>query len=364
MSDSQHPTPPAHADDADAPELLSQRKVDHLLLCNTQDVEARASSTLLDQVHLQHQSLPELAWDEIDTSVSVLGRRLQVPLVVSGMTGGTDQARAINRTLAAMAQKHGMGFGLGSQRAMMRDPKQTRTYDVREIAPDVLILGNLGAVQAAQSSLQEVEDLVGAVDADALCVHLNPAQELIQDHGDRDFKGCIDALQKLASDLSIPIIAKETGCGMSQQTLAKLTEAGVQWVDVSGAGGTTWIGVEAMRASSQLANVGEVLWDWGVPTAVSTRWAAQAGMNVIASGGIRHGLDAARAIALGAQLASSALPWLRAAMQGGEAAVEDTAQTWIRTLKSVMLLTGAASVEQLQRAPKQLGPELQHWLQP
>lgn len=356
MSDSQKTT------DVDAPALLGQRKVDHLLLCNTRDVESRQTKTLLDDVRLMHESLPELAYDAIDTSVDILGRRLRVPLVISGMTGGTPEASAINRMLAAVAQRYGMGFGLGSQRAMMRDPARLATYAVRDVAPDVLLLGNLGVVQAATSSLQEVEDLVGAVGADALCVHLNPAQELIQDHGDRDFRGAIDALAQLASELSVPVVAKETGCGLSQRTIAQIVGAGVQWVDVSGAGGTTWVGVEALRASDALATVGEVLWDWGIPTAVSTAWAAQAGLGVIASGGIRNGLDAARAIALGAQVASSALPWLRAAMQEGEAGVDALAQTWVRTLRSVMLLTGSSDVAALRAAPRHVGPELTSWL--
>lgn len=358
MSDSRR-----QRDDVDAPELLGQRKVDHLMLCNTEQVEARGQSTLLDEVRLMHQSLPELAYDEIDTSVEVLGRTLRYPLMISGMTGGTDEARAINQVLAAAAQRHGFGFGLGSQRAMMRDPARLATYAVRDVAPDVLLLGNLGVVQAAQSSLQEIEDLVGAVGADALCVHLNPAQELIQDHGDRDFRGALDALTRLVSDLSVPVVAKETGAGISQEAVSQLVQAGVSWVDVSGAGGTTWVGVESLRASAALASVGEVLWDWGVPTAVSTVWASRGGMQVIASGGIRNGLDAARAIALGAQLASSALPWLRAAMQEGEAGVEALANTWCRTLRSVLLLTGSADIAALRRAPKVLGAPLREWLE-
>lgn len=357
MSDSQLPST-----DVDAPELLGQRKVDHLMLCNTQDVESRSHSTLLDEVRFLHESLPELAYDEIDTRVQVLGKTLDVPLVISGMTGGTEEARDINRMLAAVAERYGMGFGLGSQRAMMRDPARVSTYAVRDVAPNVLLLGNLGVVQAAQSSLQEVEDLIGAVGADALCVHLNPAQELIQDHGDRDFKGCVAALARLAADLSVPVVAKETGCGISKNAVAQIRGAGVQWVDVSGSGGTTWVGVEALRASAELATVGDVLWDWGVPTAVSTFWASQGGLNVIASGGIRNGLDAAKAIALGATVASSALPWLRAAMQHGEEGVDALAKTWIRTLRSVMLLTGAANVSALREVPKRVGPELQSWL--
>lgn len=357
------PTTVPPVPDHDAPALLDQRKVDHLVLCAEQDVEGRDARTLLDDVHFFHESLPELAWETLDTSVPFLGKTLGVPLMISGMTGGTAQAREINRHLAVVAERYGLAFGLGSQRAMLRDPGRLDTYAVRDVAPNVLLLGNLGAVQAAQSSTQEIEDLVGAVGADALCVHLNPAQELIQDHGDRDFRGCVEALTRLVEELSVPVIAKETGCGLSARTLAQLRGAGVTHVDVSGVGGTTWVGVEALRASQELATVGDVLWDWGTPTAVSVALAARGGMQVIASGGIRHGLDAARALGLGAQVASSALPWLRATMARGEEGADEVARTMIRTLKSVMLLTGSQDIAALRAAPKRLGPELRDWLQ-
>lgn len=348
--------------DADAPALLDQRKVDHLLLCHEEEVEGRHVRTLLDDVHFHHESLPELAWDAIDTSVEVFGKRLAVPLMISGMTGGTDRAREINLVLARVAQEHGLGFGLGSQRAMLRDPSRVDTYAIRSVAPDVLLLGNLGVVQAAESSTQEVEDLMGAVGADAVCIHLNPAQEMIQDHGDRDFRGCIEALQRLSEELSIPVVAKETGAGLSPSTLKKISQTGVRWVDVSGAGGTTWVGVEALRASKELASVGEVLWDWGTPTAASVVWAHEAEFSVIASGGIRDGLDAARAIALGATLASAALPWLRATMSHGEEGAQQVAASMIRTLRTIMLLTGSKDLDALRRAPRRIGPSLRDWL--
>lgn len=347
--------------DIDAPERLDQRKADHLALCHEEDVEGQHIRTLLDHVHLTHQSLPEISYDEIDTRVDVLGKTLRAPLMISGMTGGTERARDINRILARVAQKYGLGFGLGSQRTMMRDPERAHSYIVRDVAPDVLLLGNLGVVQAAQSSTQEVEDLIGEVQADALCVHLNPAQEMIQDDGDRDFRGCVDALTRLNEELSVPVIAKETGAGMSRQTLQKIRDTGVRWVDVSGAGGTSWIGVESLRNSPELAHVGEVLWDWGVPTAASVLFAKEQELHIIASGGIRTGLDAARAIALGAQVASCALPWLRAAMDGGQEQAERVAENMIRTLQTVMLLTGSRDLDALQKAPKRLSPTLREW---
>lgn len=318
--------------------------------------------TLLDEVRLMHQSLPEIAWDDIDLHTTFFGKKMAAPLMISGMTGGTDKAREINQILARTAQTYGLAMGLGSQRTMMRDPSRTDSYAIRELAPDIPLLGNLGVVQLAQSSRDVIEKLIQDVGVDALCVHVNPAQEMIQDHGDRDFRGCVDALQTYGTSLSVPVIVKETGAGMSPQTLEKVQQAGIQWVDVSGAGGTTWVGVEALRNSRALASVGDILWDWGVPTAASIVYAQQQDLHIIASGGIRTGLDAARAIALGASIASCALPWLRAAMEGGQDATDQVAETMIRTLKTVMLLTGSATIADLQQAPKILGPELQSWL--
>jgi len=348
--------------DNDSPVLLAQRKVDHLNLCNDAPVEARGRSTLLEQVHLMHDSLPELTFDALNTRVELCGRTLAAPLMVSGMTGGADAARDINRTIARVAERHGLAFGVGSQRAMLRDPSLTSSYEVRDVAPDVVLFGNIGAVQAAASSTAEIRELVRRIGADALCVHLNPGQEMIQAHGDRDFRGCADAIERLANELDVPVIAKETGCGMSRRTLARLRKAGITTVDVSGTGGTTWVGVEALRARGVQAQLGELLWDWGVPTAPAVAWAAQSGMVTIASGGIRNGLDAARAIALGARVASSALPWLRATMSRGEEGAEQVAEEQLLALKTVMMLTGSADVASLQRVPRLYGSELQQWL--
>ena len=348
--------------DNDNPVLLGQRKVDHLNLCNDAQVEARGRSTLLEQVHLMHDSLPELAFADLNTQVELCGRTLAAPLMVSGMTGGADAAREINRTIARVAERYGLAFGVGSQRAMLRDPALTASYEVRDVAPNLVLFGNIGAVQATTSTTSEISELVKRIGADALCVHLNPGQEMIQAHGDRDFQGCADAIERLANELHVPVIAKETGCGMSRRTLARLRKAGITTVDVSGAGGTTWVGVEALRARGVQAQLGELLWDWGVPTAPSIAWAAESGMVTIASGGIRNGLDAARAIALGARVASSALPWLRATMARGEEGAQQVAEEQLLALRTIMVLTGSADVAALQRAPRLYGSELQQWL--
>ncbi len=199
---------------------IEKRKLEHLDLCANQDVESRRSS-LLDEVGLFHEALPELSADQVDLSTELFGRRLQAPILVSGMTGGAERAGEINRALATAAQKYGLGMGLGSQRAMWQDPELVSTYQVRDVAPDILLLSNLGAVQARDMGVNATAELVDAVRADAICIHLNVAQELVQDEGDRDFRGCLAIIEQLSQSLNVPVIVKETGCGFSRPTLAR-----------------------------------------------------------------------------------------------------------------------------------------------
>ena len=348
--------------DANTKTGIRQRKVDHLDLCAREDVEQRLTTTLLEEVRLLHDSLPELAVDEVDTGVELFGRRLAAPLCISGMTGGAEEARAVNRELAAVAQRRGLAFGVGSQRAMLIDPTLADTYAVREVAPDVLLLANIGVVQAAATPVKALRGLVEAIGADALCVHLNPAQEMIQAGGDRDFRGGVDAFRRLVEELGVPVIAKETGCGIAPRAARALVGAGVEWVDVSGAGGTTWVGVEALRAQPGRREIGEDFWEWGVPTAASL-WAAKAaGLRTIASGGLRSSLDVARAIALGAELCSMALPWLRALREGGPEGAEAFAERLHEGLRVAMVLTGSRDLDALRAAPRFIGPTLERWM--
>ena len=349
--------------DPNGEEGIRQRKVDHLDLCAREDVEYRLKTSLLEQVQLMHQSLPEMSVGEIDLGVEVVGKRLLAPLCISGMTGGAERAREVNRGLAQLAQEEGIAFGVGSQRAMLVDPTLTDTFKVRDVAPDVVLFGNIGAVQAAQSTTAEIAAVVDAIGADALCIHLNPAQELIQAGGDRDFRGCVDAIARLVAELHVPIIAKETGCGMSPSTVARVAAAGVEWIDISGAGGTTWVGVEALRAREGRRLIGEDFWEWGIPTAAAVVYGTRAGRKVIASGGIRNGHDVARALALGATCCSMALPFLRAFMDGGLEGARAFHRRVVDGLEAAMLLTGSRTPADLARVPRVLGPALRSWIE-
>jgi len=278
------------------------------------------------------------------------------------MTGGTDEAAAINRDLARVAESQGIAFGLGSQRAMQREPGLAYTFAVREHAPTTLVLANLGAVQAAASPTAEVAALVRAVGADALCVHLNPAQELVQPGGDRDFRGGLDAIARLVRELPVPVVVKETGCGVSRRVAERLVAVGVHTLDVSGAGGTSWVKVEALRADETQRRLGEAFANWGIPTAASLAAVRGLGLDVIASGGIRSGLDVAKAVALGARVAGVALPVFRAYRAGGVDGAIAFIEELMTGLRTAMVLTGTRDLGALAQTPLVLGSRLRDWM--
>lgn len=342
---------------------IGHRKTDHLDLCATGDVSFRGRTTLLEDVSFVHDALPELSLDELDTSVVVFGKRLRLPIMMAGMTGGNARAGEVNRRLAAIAEARGIGFGLGSQRAMWKRPEELATYAVRDVAPSALLFGNIGLVQARDLPTSDVAGLAQRVGADALCVHMNPAMELVQPGGDRDFRGGIATYTRLVAELPVPVIAKETGCGIAPKTARRLHAAGVRAVDVSGAGGTSWVAVETHRAEGGQRRLGEALWDWGVPTAASVAFARRAGHEVVvATGGVATGLDVARSLALGATIAGIARPMLKALTEGGEAAVHRLIDDVEAELRAAMLLTGSRTLADLATADVLLGGGLSAWL--
>lgn len=343
---------------------IAARKDDHVELCATDAVAFQQRTTLLEEVTLVHQSLPDVSLDELDTSVELFGKRLRVPLLIASMTGGTSRTGGINQALAQLAEERGYGFGLGSQRAMQKRPESAASFRVRDVAPTALVLGNLGVVQARDQSTADVRALVDAVGADALFLHMNPAQELIQPGGDRDFRRGTETFARLVKELGVPVVAKETGCGVSREVARRLAAVGVRHVDVSGAGGTSWVGVETLRAEGETEALGRLLWDWGIPTAASVAMVAAEGLVPIATGGIKTGLDVARAIALGAHAAAVARPVLQAFLEGGRPAAEKLLDRIERELRAVMLLTGSRQLRDLRAAPRVLGPTLRSWLEP
>src|SRR5262249_19198837 len=318
------------------PESISERKRSHLELCQAGEVEYTGKTTLFEDVDLVHDALPELAVDELDVATSLLGKRLRAPLLITGMTGGTDEASAINRGLALVAEEHGIAFGLGSQRAMQRTPDLAYTFEVRRHAPTTLVLANLGLVQAAAQPTDAIERLARAVGADAVCLHLNPAQELIQSGGDRDFRHGLETLGRLVRELPLPVVVKETGCGISRGVGERLAGAGGRTVAGSAAGGASWIKVEARRAGAPERELGTLFSDWGIPTAAALAGLRGLGFELIASGGIRSGLDVAKAIALGAHAAGVALPVFRAYRAGGVVAAGEVIERLIAGLRAAL----------------------------
>jgi isopentenyl-diphosphate delta-isomerase len=342
---------------------IGQRKADHIDLAATGDVGFERTTTLLECVRLVHQALPELALSQVDTSLSLFGKRLRAPLVIASMTGGVDRALGINRELASIAEARGYAFGLGSQRAMHLDAAKTETYRIRDVAPTTVLLGNIGLVQAREMSTKQIRALADEVGADALCIHLNPAMEIVQPGGDRDFTGGVSTFQRLVAELGVPVVAKETGCGLSRRAGEQLKSAGVRHVDVSGAGGTSWVAVEMHRARGDEKALGEAFREWGIPTAASVAWMAAEGFDsVIATGGISSGLEVAKALALGATAAGVARPLLQALTSEGRAGAERLLDRIEAELRAAMLLVGAATLAELRAAPRIVVGELVSWL--
>ncbi len=342
---------------------IERRKRSHLDLCASADVEHRDKTTLFEEVEFVHDSLSEVDLAAADLSVELFGRKLRAPFLITGMTGGTPDAAVVNRDLARLAEKFGIGFGLGSQRAMLRRPELAATYSVRREAPTTLVLANLGLNQAAETPTPEIVRLVEGVGADALCLHLNPAQELVQKEGDRRFSGGLGALRRIAAEIAVPLIVKETGCGISAKVGRQLEEAGVRYVDVSGAGGTSWVRVEDLRGDARSHSLGDLFRDWGIPTAASLVQLRNTGLVRIASGGIRNALDAAKALALGAEICGFALPVFRAYRSGGLEAAASFLEQTIEGLRVAMVLTGSRALADLRRQPVVLGPRLERWAQ-
>lgn len=336
------------------PPEIERRKADHIRINLEEDVQFPRLTTGLERYRFIHQALPELNLDEIDLSTTLLGKRLRAPLLISSMTGGTEAARTINRNLAQAAQAAGIAMGLGSQRAAIENPALAPTYQVRDLAPDILLFANLGAVQLNYGyGVDHCRRAVEMVEADALILHLNALQEAVQPGGDGNWKGLLRRIEAVCRALPVPVVVKEVGWGLSERVARQLAEAGVAALDVAGAGGTSWSEVEARRAPTELhRRVASAFADWGLPTAETLLMARRGAPNlpIIASGGLRDGIDVAKCIALGAAAAGMAGPFLKAAAVSTEAVSEAIAEV-TRVLRIAMFCAGAGSIPELQATP-------------
>ncbi|MDR0318972.1 MAG: type 2 isopentenyl-diphosphate Delta-isomerase [Nitrososphaerota archaeon] len=342
-------------------EKTEKRKAEHIRICLEKKAQAKSVTAGFEDINFVHRALPEINREDVDLSTSFLKKTFSAPLIVGAMTGGTEEAIEINQNIAVAVEHLGLGMGLGSQRAAIENCALERTFAVaRKAAPDAFLIANIGGIQLVHGyGVQEVKKVVEMIDADAAAVHLNALQEAIQPEGQTNFKGIIKKIGEVASKIDQPVIVKETGAGISAEDAEALKNAGVAAIDVGGVGGTSFAAVEYYRGEKAL---GETFWDWGIPTAVSIVEVVQSTkLPVIASGGVRTGIDVAKALTLGANLASIIQPVLETAVKCSE----DTEQLLlglINELRNVLFLVGAKNIASLTDVPLVICNETAEWL--
>ncbi len=332
------------------------RKKQHVELIVSRDVRFRKKTTGLENLEFVNNALPEVNLSDIDTSTNFLGQTIRLPFLISCMTGGYAEALQINRRLAEICEELRIPMGVGSQRQATEDATYRRTFGVvREVAPTIPIIGNIGATEVARlQSPDVIRRLIDLVRADAFAIHLNPLQELLQPEGNTDFDRVLEGITVLVENLHVPVVVKEIGAGLSVQVVQRLLDAGVRHIDIAGAGGTSWAGVETMRSRER--EFATQFWDWGIPTASALRDIAVIRSRVppftlIASGGVTNGMDAAKCIALGADLVGTARPVLQTLHSRKKKGVRDLLTLWEKTLRGVMFLTGSRTLKELQNVP-------------
>ncbi|MDR2830352.1 MAG: type 2 isopentenyl-diphosphate Delta-isomerase [Methanobrevibacter sp.] len=336
--------------------MISNRKLEHLLICENFNVQYKNKKTGFNDIDFIHNSLPEVDMEKIDLSTEKFGKKLDIPLFITALTGGHPKSASINKQLAIVAESEKIGFGLGSQRAAIKNSELEYTYNIaRENAPSTILIGNIGASQI-NYSMKAIELL----DADILAIHLNPLQEAIQIEGDLDSKGILDSIGEIVDNVDVPVMVKETGAGISAEDSKLLESKNVDFIDIAGAGGTSWAGVETYRLEDKY--LGELFWDWGIPTAVSTVEVSNSiSIPIVSSGGIRSGLDAAKAIALGADAVGMALPFLKKVRIGSDAVI-NFIQNFKKSLRLAMFLVGASNIEELKKSNLIIKGETKSWL--
>ncbi|MBS7287608.1 MAG: type 2 isopentenyl-diphosphate Delta-isomerase [Candidatus Freyarchaeota archaeon] len=337
--------------------------MEHIEICLRENVQFSKSAGF-DDVEFIHRAIPEINLDDVKLEISLFGKRLKAPIIIAAMTGGTRKGGEINAFLATLAEEFGVGIGVGSQRAAIEDASLRDTFSVvREKAPTTLKIANIGAPQLVKSyTIKELETIVSMIDADILAVHLNPLQEAIQPEGETSFHGVLERLRQATEMLDVPVMVKETGCGVAAEEAILLEKAGVKAIDVGGAGGTSWSAVEHFRRGGK-DQLGKTFWDWGIPTTVATvEVAAATNLKIIATGGVRSGVHVAKAIALGANAAGIAYPFLEHAYKGDYHKGRSLMGNLIKELKVTMFLTGSKEVSDLKRTRLIITGRTAEWL--
>ena len=349
-------------------EETEKRKADHIKICLNEKAQARKATAGFEDVHFTHRALPEVDKAKIDLSTTDFGHKFSAPLIVGAMTGGTAEATRINAVIAEAVERLQLGMGVGSQRAAIENPKLEKTFAIaRKKAPTAFLIANIGGIQLVHGwGVKEVKKAVEMIDADAVAVHLNALHEAVQPEGQTNFKGILAKISEIARELDKPVIVKETGAGIAAEDAKKLEAAGVKAIDVGGTGGTSFAAVEYYRTTGQENSVqhflGDVFWDWGIPTVVSLAETTQAvKIPVIASGGVRTGTDVAKALALNACLASVSQPALQAAVKVAKG-TENMLSLLIEELRAVMFLVGAEKVRDLAKMPIVVTGKTAEWL--
>jgi isopentenyl-diphosphate Delta-isomerase len=358
--------PPDSASISNDIQIIKDRKRDGIEIPLRKNVQAIANTNFLEYVRLVHNALPEIDLDEVNTSLEFLGHKFAAPLIIDSMTGGTDEATVINGRLGQVAESLGLGMGLGSQRAGLKSEELAATYAVaRKNAPNAFLIANIGGAQLAEGlTIDQARNIIKMIHADALVVHLNPVQELVQPEGEPHYRGVLQKITELVREAGVPVLVKEVGAGISREVAVKLEMAGVAAINVAGTGGTSWAGVEKLRAdqvnNARKSRMGTLFWDWGIPTAqslIEVRRAVQ--LPLIASGGIRNGLEIAKCIALGAAICGMAHPFLVRAAESSESLAE-FARDVVAELKGAMFLVGAKNLVELARSRYILTGALAH----
>jgi len=331
--------------------IIENRKKDHIEICLNKDVQFDKTLSGFEKYQFVHQALPEINFDEIDLSINIFDKKLNAPIFVSSMTGGLEKARLINKNIAIACQNLGLAMALGSQRIMLENPQSVESFNVRKYAKDILLFGNIGAVQLNYGvGLKECLKIIEQIKADVLFLHLNPLQEAIQEEGDKNFSGLLKKIETLAKDLPYPIVIKECGCGISEELAIKLSKTKIAGIDVSGSSGTSWALIEGYRAKNNITlELGKTFKNWGIPTAESLVYVKKHIKDkfIFSSGGIRSGIDIAKAIALGSNMVGIALPLLESATISSRA-VEERLIQFIQELKITMFCIGVKNIDELK----------------